>query len=128
MDKIQDRRIDTRLLCADLVELIWSESDGQERRRVGNLEDISLCGLCLQLEIAVPVGTRMRVVYGDGELTGVVRYTVLRDHAHFIGVELDADARWSTKHFVPQHLLDPRELMHRVLTRRRPSANSPFVH
>ena len=128
MDKLQDRRIDTRLLCADLVELVWSEADGQEHRRVGNLEDISLCGLCLQLEAPVPVGTRMRVLYGDGELTGIVRYTVLRDHAYFLGVQLDADARWSSQHFVPQHLLDPRELMHRVFTRRRSSAASPLIH
>ncbi len=128
MDKMQDRRIDTRLLCADLVELIWFEASGQECRRIANLEDISLCGLCLQLEIEVPVGTHMRVLYGDGELTGTVRYTVLRDHAYFVGVELDSEARWSSQHFVPQHLLDPRELMQRVLTRRSSSPGSPLVH
>ncbi|MDQ2840467.1 MAG: hypothetical protein M3Y72_05400 [Acidobacteriota bacterium] len=122
MDKKQERRTDTRLLCADLVELIWAEASGKENRRIGNLEDISLCGVCLQLELPIHVGTRVRMLYGGGELAGIVRYALYRDEAHFIGVEFDGDTKWSAKHFIPRHLLDPRELMDRAMSRR---ANSP---
>ncbi|HEX4165980.1 MAG TPA: hypothetical protein VHZ55_10955 [Bryobacteraceae bacterium] len=116
---MHERRIDTRLLCADLVELIWVDEAGQEHRRIGNLEDISLCGMCLQLEAPLLPGCRVRALYNAGELSGVVRYAVFRDGAHFVGVELDADSTWSAERFVPQHLLDPRDLLHRVLARRR---------
>lgn len=118
MNQMQDRRIDNRLLCADLVELIWCDSSGVERRRIGNLEDISLFGMRLQLESPLCTGTRVRVLYGDGELSGVVRYALRRDSAHFIGVELDKDSGWLRKEFTPKHLLDPHRVMPRAIDRR----------
>src|SRR5581483_1252339 len=108
MDRMQDRRNEARLLCADLIEVMWSEPDGREQRRVANLEDISAAGMSLQLEIPVHAGTRVRVLYGQVELTGIVRYAVYRNKAFFIGVQLDESTRWSVRHFVPRHLLDPR--------------------
>ena len=73
MDPMQERRMDLRFLCADIVELIWCDSAGKERRRIGNLEDISASGMCLQLELPLKAGTRIRILYGAGELVGVVR-------------------------------------------------------
>ncbi len=124
---MHERRMDTRLLCADLVEVVWVDQAGKEHRRVGNLEDISLCGVCLQLEAPMLPGTAVRVLYQAGELTGVVRYAVLRDMAHFIGVQLDPDSRWSSDDFVPQHLVDPRELVNRVLSRRGIQPSSSLI-
>ena len=115
---MQERRENERLLCAELVQLVWEDPGGCERRKIANLEDISLCGLCLQLETVLGVGTRLRVLYGDGELVGIVRYATHRDGAYFLGVQLDDSSRWSTRHFRPQHLLDPSELVARVLARR----------
>ena len=123
MRQIQDRRANARLLCADLVQLIWQDHAGRERRNVANLEDISLCGVCLQLESPCPLGTHIRMAYGDGELVGIVRYSTHREGAYFLGVELDESSRWSTKHFRPQHLLDPGALIDKVLARRLDEAN-----
>jgi hypothetical protein len=111
---MQDRRTDTRLLCADLIELIWCDPGGQEQRKVANLEDISPQGMSLQLESPVHVGTQVRVIYGEKELTGLIRYAIYRNHAYFVGVELDQNSRWSIRQFVPQHLLDPRGLVQRL--------------
>jgi hypothetical protein len=118
MEQMPERRTDKRFLCADLVEVIWCDSLGRQRRKVGNLEDISLCGMCIQLETPIPIGTEVRVPYGNGQLVGVVRYALRRDGAYFLGIELLESSRWSASHFVPQHLLDPRELIQRTLTRR----------
>lgn len=112
---MQNRRNEARLLCADLIELIWSEPSGQEQRRVANLEDICPGGMSLQLEVPVHVGKRVRVLYREVELVGVVRYAIFRNKAYFIGLELDENSRWSVRHFVPQHLLDPRKLLQRLL-------------
>lgn len=122
MRSIQERRTNSRLLCAELVEAIWIDQKGVKRRRIANLEDISLSGVCLQLESAVSPGTEMSVNYGDGKLVGTVRYCTLRDGGHFLGVQLEDGCKWSTKHFRPRHLIDPEKLVECVLARHEKSA------
>ena len=121
---MDERRIDNRLLCAELVEVIWEDDSGRKKRRVANLEDISLSGICLQMEKELPAGTPIRMSYGDGELVGVVRYCVYRDIGYFLGIQLEDGCRWSTQHFKPQHLLDPRELVDRAMLRHDSPADS----
>lgn len=65
-----DRRIEPRLLCADLVDVKWKDQTGRTRRSVANLEDISLSGACLQVDRPVPLGTNFRIGYPSGELVG----------------------------------------------------------
>ncbi len=111
---MRERRTDTRLLCAELVELIWRDSQDRVKRRIGNLEDISPNGICVQLETPIPTGTSVRMLYGVGELTGIVRYELYRDEAYFIGIELEQDSRWSPTQFLPEHLLNPDDLLSRI--------------
>ena len=112
-----ERRIETRLLCAELVEVLWEDETGRKRSRVANLEDISLSGICLQTENEIRPGTRVRMQYGDGELIGIVRYCAFRGFGFFLGVQLEESSRWSSQHYRPQHLLDPQELVERVMIR-----------
>lgn len=114
---MNDRRNDTRMLCAELVQVHYRDQAGHSRRAVANLEDISLCGACIQIEKRVPDGTRVNIRYGDGELLGTVKHCSFRDTSYFLGIEFEAGCRWSTKHFRPQHLLDPRDLVQGVLLR-----------
>ena len=114
---MQERRIDSRLLCADLVETVWQDASGRQQRHMANLEDISLSGICLQAETQVPAGTSISMCYGDGELVGTVRYCVFRDCGYFLGIEFEEGCRWSTQHFRPQHLVDPRELVEQAMRR-----------
>lgn len=48
---------------------------------------------------------------------GHVRYCVFREIGYFLGVEFDNGSRWSQKQYKPQHLLDPRRLVLRTLSR-----------
>ena len=114
---MKDRRNNTRLLCAELVQLTYRDESGRQRRRVANLEDISLCGACLQVEKRVPDGTRVVIRYGDGELIGTVRHCSFRDTSYFLGIRFEEGCRWSTRHFRPEHLLDPRDMVEGVLRR-----------
>ncbi len=125
---MQERRTDTRLLCADLIELIWDDATGQERRRIANLEDISRSGMSLQLEVPIHVGTSIRVRSGEQEFVGIVRYALYRDHAYFLGIELNQNSQWSARMFVPQHLLDPREAVRRPLSRILAEQTSKLIH
>jgi hypothetical protein len=114
---MQERRTDNRMLCADLLELVYRDGTGSERWRIVNLEDISRAGACVQSESRIPDGTNVVLRYGGAELAGVVRYCGFRDGCCFLGIEFAADCRWSPGCFVPEHLLDPRELVERVLQR-----------
>jgi hypothetical protein len=114
---MKERRTDARLLCAELVELVWKDDSGRKRKRVANLEDISLSGMCLQVEAAIPPGTAITMSYGDGEMAGIVRYCVFREGSYFLGIQLHNGSRWSSQHFRPQHLLDPRQLIDRAILR-----------
>lgn len=114
---MNERRVDTRLLCAELVEVHWKDKSARQRRRIANLEDISLSGACIQLEIPLLRGTPVTIRYGDGQLVGSVRYCLYRDLGYFVGIEFAAGCKWSSKHFRPRHLLDPRQLMERAARR-----------
>jgi hypothetical protein len=94
---------------------------------VANLEDISLTGICLQMESRVPEGTLLSMQYGDGQLVGTVRYCVFRDQAYFLGIRFEEGCRWSTRHFRPEHLLDPRELVDQAIQRYESSSGEAAV-
>lgn len=114
-----DRRTEPRLLCADLVDVHWKDKTGRPRRIMANLEDISLCGACLQLETPIPLETPVKIAYPKGQLTGKVRYCLYREIGYFLGIEFEAGCRWSQHQFKPQHLLDPRRLVGRAVNRTR---------
>ena len=119
-----EQRIDPRMMCAELVEVLWKDKAGRLHRDVANLEDISLSGACVQLEKPVQKGTRITVNYGDGEMPATVRYCLYRDLAYFLGVQFDDGCKWSTQRFRPQYMLDPRELVLRAAKRKRAGENA----
>lgn len=123
---MMERRIQPRMLCADLVDIQWRDHTGRNRRGVANLEDISLSGACLQVERPVTLGCGIRITYPNGELTGVVKYCVFREIGYFLGIEFDPGKRWSQRNYRPQHLLDPRRLVNRTTNRLKnnPSASA----
>ena len=107
---MDDRRTDSRLLCADLVETEFKDRTGRRRVETANLEDISSSGACLQMEIPIAVGTPVRIKHGKGLLSGRVRYCVFREIGYFVGVEFEPGHKWTQKQFRPMHLLDPRRV------------------
>ena len=118
-----DRRIEPRMLCADMVDVQWRDKTGRVRKGVANLEDISLSGACLQVDNAIPLQTDVRISYHRGELVGKVRYCVYREIGYFLGIEFDPGNRWSQQEFKPQHMLDPRRLVIRTVNRISKLAN-----
>jgi hypothetical protein len=118
-----DRRVETRMLCADLVDLHWKDPSGKTRRIVANLEDISLSGACVQTEKPIPLGTRVRMTYPKGELLGSVRYCVYREIGYYLGIEFDPDSQWTQRQYRPQHMLDPRRLVRNATNRLKKNSN-----
>jgi len=108
---MMNRRIEPRMLCADLVDVQWKDQNGRTRRGVANLEDISLSGACLQVDRPLALGTELHITYPNGELSGKVKYCVFREIGYFLGIEFEPGSRWSQREYRPQHLLDPRRLV-----------------
>jgi hypothetical protein len=127
---MHNRRVDQRMLCADLVDIQWQDRTGRTRRAIANLEDISISGACVQLERPIPLQTMLRISYPNGELQGRVCYCVYREIGYFLGIEFEPGYRWSLRQFRPQHLLDPRRLVAKAATRpvRQPDPQREVVH
>src|SRR6476660_1368597 len=101
---MEERRNEGRMLCADMVEVAWTEPLGRKRTATGLLEDISPSGACLQLEIPIPLGSRMRWYSPKQEFAGIVRYCNFREIGYFVGVEFAPGLKWSKQAYKPQHL------------------------
>jgi len=125
---VQERRSEVRLLCADIVEVRWTNGGGQTRRATALLEDISRSGACLQLESPLPLGVEVYMACPHGELRAAVRYCVYREIGYFAGVEFDSACRWSARLFRPQHLLNLADLIPRPVKRRLGSTPRPGAH
>jgi hypothetical protein len=110
------------MMCADLVDVRWKDRSGRSRRAVANLEDISLSGACLQMEVQIPLATVVRISYPKGEFSGEVRYCQFKEIGYYIGIQFGDGCKWSKTSFKPLHMLDPRGLNRRAPVRGKPGA------
>ena len=108
---MQEKRRESRMLCADMIEVRWRDRAGGEQGTTALLEDICTSGACLQVEAPIPLGVEIRWEAPKQEFQGYVRYCVYREIGYFVGVEFDASFKWSKKAFKPQHLLDLQSLV-----------------
>jgi hypothetical protein len=109
---MNERRIESRFLCADLVKVNWlvGEDDFQTAEAV--LEDISQLGACIQVEQQVPQGTKVTISMGETRYYGYVSYCVYRDYGYFVGILWADGTQWSSGGFQPRHLINIEELAH----------------
>jgi hypothetical protein len=104
-----ERRGSKRLLCSDLVQLVWDDAHGSKRREIVILENLSLSGVGLFMGVAVPEGTPVQLVANDLELSGRIARCVFRENGYVVALELDSDSQWAQepgREFLPEHLLD----------------------
>jgi hypothetical protein len=114
---MNERRLESRFLCADLVRVNWLTGhgldEGRESRTVeAVLEDICETGLCIQVDEMIPVGSPVVITVtlasGETQFCGNILYCLYRDFGYFAGIRLLDETKWSSGKFVPQHLTDLR--------------------
>jgi hypothetical protein len=108
-------RAEVRMLCADLVDIRWKDKTGRGRKATAVLEDISASGACVQIDGPIPHNTVVKILHPKGHLQGNVRYCVYRDIGYFIGLQFEADCKWTKRQYQPQHMLDMPRLLSRGL-------------
>lgn len=104
-----ERRGSKRLLCSDLAQLVWLETNGTKRREIVILENLSLAGVGLFMGVPVPEGTAVQLVANDLLLSGEIKHCLFRENGYVVGLELDSESKWAQEpgsEFVPEHLLD----------------------
>src|SRR5204863_3529393 len=84
--QIDEKRIEGRFLCADLVRLDWLEGEDDLRTEQALLEDISPLGGCVQLDEPLTLGSIVMLTVGTAPFYGYVCYCTFRDDAYFIGL------------------------------------------
>jgi hypothetical protein len=109
-ERMPERRWERRLLCADLIQIEWTDGGGEARKATAVLEDIARSGACLQTDVPVPVETVVKLRHGSKTLEGRVRYCDFREIGYFTGLMFEPAQHWSTRFFRPKHLTDPAEL------------------
>jgi hypothetical protein len=107
---MSERRVENRLLCADILEVEWTERSGWLRIATALLEDICAVGGCLQMETSIPEATVVELRYRGVTIPAIVKYCTYREIGHYVGIEFRDGFRWSPKQFLPQHLLDLTKL------------------
>jgi hypothetical protein len=105
-----ERRVENRLLCADVLQVEWMESSGWLRIATALLEDICAVGACLQMETSIPAPLLVQLRYRGVTMPAAVKYCNYREIGYYVGVEFRDGFRWSPKHFLPQHLLDLKKI------------------
>jgi hypothetical protein len=104
-----ERRESKRLLCSDLVQLLWLDPNGQRRREIVILENLSLAGVGLFTGVAVPEGTEVQILANDLQLAGHIKHCLFRENGYIVGLELNPNSKWAQEPgstFLPEHLLD----------------------
>ncbi len=105
---MRERRIEKRLLCADLVRIDWKAGTVE-----GVLEDISPQGASVETEEPIPPGELVSMGDPAGQFalfSGLVTYCERRDCAYLLGVRFTGPTAWSRGIFKPQHLTNVDEL------------------
>lgn len=106
-----DRKED-RNLCAELLQIQWTDDEGAEHSEFVTLEDISRTGLCVATDVPISPGTKLVIKYPKGKYQGRVRYCRSDPLGYQIGVEFEPGYSWSRRQFRPSHMLQFR--LHQV--------------
>jgi hypothetical protein len=107
---MDERRLEGRYMCADLVHLDWLAGEDDYRSEQAVLEDISTLGGCVQLEEPVPLGAITMLTVGASIFYGHVCYCTHRDDGYFIGLRFSNDTTWSAGVVMPKHLTSLEQL------------------
>ncbi len=108
---MQERRLNIRMICADLLQVGFGDENGNIVWSAAILEDLSPSGACIQFECHVPVGSRVAIAHPKGELRGVVKYCTFWEIGYYVGLQFDEGCEWSSEHFLPENRLDLEQLM-----------------
>ena len=97
-----------RVLCADLVDLVWTGMDGCRERCTANLEEIWRTGATLDLEQPLSDGAMIVIHHERADFKARVLYCQQNLTGYSAGVVFEASTPWEPARFLPAHALQFR--------------------
>lgn len=123
---MEDKRLEGRFLCADLVRLDWLVGEDNFRTEQALLEDISPLGGCVQLEEPVALGSIVMLTVETTPFYGHVCYCIFRDDSYFVGLRFSNDSIWSAGVVRPRHLTNLLQLTGQAQATNRDYSTQPL--
>ena len=102
-----ERRRHNRLLCSELVAVLWQNRRGRHGESIGVLEDYSGSGANLFMSDSLDVGDAVRLSAGRFEFAATVRSCSSAPTGFFVGLQFDQPLPDGC--FTPEHLFDPSQ-------------------
>ena len=102
---MEQRRLEDRGLCADLIKMAWIPDMELPRIDWAILGDISPSGACLEIDEPVPVNAVVELEFGADRCQAVVQYCKYDKVNYLLGVEFSEGYRWSIARWEPKHLI-----------------------
>lgn len=75
------------------VEASWADSNGALRTAIARMEDKSLSGACIRLNLPIQVGTKLWVQWRFEEFSGIAKYCRSEGAEYVVGIRRDKDHR-----------------------------------
>lgn len=98
------------MLCADLVEVMWTDTRKGARKAIANLCDLSPGGVGLLLDHRLPQGARVEFTHSGQMVSGNVRHCTHSEIGWIVGIRFGPDSQWDPVAHPPGHMLDPRSV------------------
>ena len=93
-----------------MLEVEWTDREGQFRLATALLEDICPLGLCLQLDVELPLNAVVVLNMNGVATRAMVQYCQWREIGFFAGLIFPPNSPWSLDRFAPKHLTNPIDL------------------
>ena len=107
MKRGKERRREPRQLCSEFVQVAWLDEQQNRFSHIGVLEDVSLSGMAVSVDLPIPVGRTVYLHARGFEGEAQVRYCELGGYSYLVGMEFADGCGWDPKKWRPGHLYEP---------------------
>ena len=110
MHRKDEKRVDGREMCSELIDVSFHDQIGNLVSEKGLLEDLSTEGLCFSLAIPLTVGLKMEFRCDGFVGMARVRYCNLGEYGYLVGAEFADGSAWDKERWRPKHLISLPEI------------------
>ena len=101
-----ENRRNRRQMCSEVVNISFADATGRRIADVGIIEDVNHNGLCLSLEVSLPVTTAVKISNEQVEADARVSHCTPQDYGYSVGLEFAEGSEWDPRQWQPKHLLE----------------------
>jgi hypothetical protein len=93
MGRVREKRAELRVAIMARIEAHWEDGAGAQHITPGKLEDFSDGGLCIRVNDAISVGSKLIVQWHRGKFSGTVVQCRHHGQEYVLGIKRDPPLR-----------------------------------